>query len=81
MSNGIRKGATIVAKHGKSAPRRRNPLSGYMKPGLQLVRDDHDWRSHALLGWPRGFSLEDAPPDRNEWTRTPPPCSNGPHRR
>lgn len=32
----------------------------------------------ALLRWGRGFSLADAPPERNEWTRRPSPCSNGP---
>lgn len=73
MANGSRKGAVIgrivtQAKHGKSAPRRRNPLTGYMKPGLLVTQDDHSWRSFALLGWPRGFSPTDAPPERNEWT-------------
>ena len=82
MSNGIRKfGATIVAKHGKSAPRRRNPLTGYLKPGLLAVQDDHGWRSHTLLGWPRGFEPGDAPPDCNEWTPAMRLCSNGPHSR
>lgn len=30
-----------------------------------------------LLRWGRGFSLADAPPESNEWTRRPSPCSNG----
>jgi hypothetical protein len=42
--------AIIVARHGKSAPRRRNPLTGYLKPGLLVTQDDHGWRSFALLG-------------------------------
>lgn len=58
----------MTAKYGKSAPRRRSPLTGYMKSSLQRSLDDHTWRSHALLSWLRGFSIEDAPPDRNEWT-------------
>lgn len=34
--------------------------------------------SSLLIKWERGFRLEDAPPDCNEWTRDPRPCSNGP---
>lgn len=74
MSNGIRKGArivTVLAKHGKSAPRKYHPTAGHAKSSLQRVDDDHTWRSHVLLKWLRGFSLEEAPPHSNEWTPAP----------
>lgn len=46
MGDGTRKGAVVVAKHGKSAPRRRAPAAD----------GDSDWRSFILLRWERGFT-------------------------
>lgn len=76
MANGSRKGATIpravvVAKHGKSAPRRAtkgdNGNAAYMAR-RRAEAAKRRFMCALLIRWPRGFSMEDAPPDRNEWT-------------